>query len=53
MFENFMVIIAIVVVLWLVGFAVYLYTSRQQQDITTQIDDLKAMLDADGKDAKN
>ena len=53
MFENFTVIVAIIIVLWLGGFGVYLYTSRQQQDLTTQIDDLKRKLDAEGKDAKN
>ena len=53
MFENLTVIIAIVVILWLIGFGVYLYTSRQQKDLSTQINDLKEMLDAEGKNAKD
>ena len=53
MFENLMVIVAIIVVMWLVGFGIYLNTSRKQQDLTAQINDLKAMLDAEGPDAKD
>jgi len=52
MFENLMVIVAIVVILWLVGFAVYLYASRQQQDLTAQIEDLRQLLNGEGEDAE-
>jgi hypothetical protein len=45
MFENLMVIVIIVVILWLIGFAIYLYASRQQQDLTAQMDNLKRQLD--------
>jgi heme/copper-type cytochrome/quinol oxidase subunit 2 len=52
MFENLMVIVVIVVILWLVGFAVYLYASRQQQDLTAQIEDLRQLLNGEGEDAE-
>ena len=53
MFENLMVIVAIVIILWLIGFAVYLYASRQQQDLTAQVEALRQLLDAEGEDAEN
>lgn len=53
MFENLMVIVVIVVVLWLIGFAIYLVATRQQQDLMSQIEDLKKILDAEGEDAKD
>ena len=53
MFENLMVIVVIVVVLWLIGFAIYLVATRQQQDLMSQIEDLKEILDAEGEDAKD
>lgn len=52
MFENLIVIVAIVVILWLIGFAVYLYASRQQQDLNAQIEDLRHLLNAEGEDAE-
>lgn len=52
MFENLIVIVVIVVILWLVGFAVYLYASRQQQDLTAQIEDLRKLLNGEGEDAE-
>ena len=51
MFENLMIIVVIVVVLWLIGFALYLYASRQQQELKAQIEDLRQLLDAEGEDA--
>lgn len=53
MFENLMVIVVIVVVLWLIGFAAYLYATRQQKDLMSQINDLKQILDTEGEDAKD
>jgi hypothetical protein len=53
MFENLMVIVAIVVILWLAGFTVYLYASRQQEDLTDQIEDLRHLLNGIGEDAEN
>ena len=53
MFENLMVIVAIVVILWLVGFAIYLYASRQQQDLAAQIEDLRQLLNGEGEDAES
>ena len=52
MFENLMIVVAIVVVLWLIGFAAYLYASRQQQDLTARIENIKKLLDAEGEDAQ-
>ncbi len=53
MFENLIIVVVIIVVLWLVSFGVYFYSTRQQQGLTTQIDDLKNTLDREGQDAKN
>lgn len=52
MFENLMVIVVIVVVLWLAGFGAYFYATRQQQNLSGQIDELKKKLDGEGKDAE-
>ena len=52
MFENLMVIVVIVVVLWLAGFGIYLYATRQQQDLMSQIEDLKKRLDGEGENGK-
>jgi hypothetical protein len=53
MFDNLMFIVAIIVILWLGGFTAYLYATRQQQDLSSQIDDLKKMFGTEGKDAKD
>ena len=41
------VIIVIVLVLWLGGFAYYLYLSRKQENIAESLDSVKRMLDKD------
>ncbi len=45
MFENLTVVIVIILILWVVGFAVYMFANRQQVDLDKEITALNAMLD--------
>ncbi len=45
------VIIVIVFVLWLGGFAYYLYLSRKQESIAESLDSVKNLLDKDLADS--
>lgn len=44
MFENLIIVAIIAAVLWLGGYAFYVYISRQQQDIAHDIQSLEDML---------
>lgn len=45
MFENLLVVAIIAMVLWLASYGIYLYTSRQQQDIARDIEAVEEMLE--------
>lgn len=45
--DNFTLVAIIIIVFWLAAIAFYLYLSRQQREISEEIDDLKARLDED------
>jgi len=45
MFENFILVGAIIAIFWVVVFAIYLYTSRQQRSIAEEIDVVQEKLD--------
>jgi len=47
MLENFTFIIVVVSVLWIGIYLFYLYTSRQQQNISEELGSLQEQLDAD------
>lgn len=47
MFENYLLIAVVIIVLWLVGFGAYLVSSRRQRDIETEIIKLDDMLNND------
>ena len=48
MFENLVLIAVIVIVLWLISFAVYLYASRQHRDLEQATDSVRQLLEQDG-----
>ena len=43
--DNFVLIAAIISVLWIATIAFYIYTVRQQRDIVENIDELRVKLD--------
>jgi hypothetical protein len=47
MFEDFLVVTILVAVFWLGAYGYYVYTSRQQQDIISEIESLKEKLGPD------
>ncbi|MCP4419719.1 MAG: YdgA family protein [Chloroflexi bacterium] len=44
MFDNLMLVIIIIVVLWLGLYSYYWFTSRQQKDIADQVEQLQRKL---------
>ncbi len=53
MFENWSLIVALIVILWLGAFSYYLYTSRQQKGIADELERLQNKLDEDEKRSKS
>lgn len=53
MFENLMFVAIVVSVLWLASYGIYMYTSRQHQDIAQNIDTIEKMLGPDQTDENN
>jgi hypothetical protein len=45
MFENLMLVVVLIVILWLGAFGYYLYTSRQQKEIIDDLERLNKKLD--------
>ena len=43
--DNFTLIAVIIIVLWLAAIGFYFYISRQQRDISEEIDDIREKLD--------
>ena len=50
--DNLTLIALFIVVLWLAAIGYYLYTSRQQNAISHEIDELREMLGEDGEQTK-
>jgi len=51
--DNLTLIAIIIMVLWLGAIGYYFYTSRQQNAISHEIDDLKEMLGEDSKQSES
>ncbi len=51
MFENFLPVAIVIIVMWVGVLAYYLLTSRRQGDLQGNIESLRAMLDDDRQDA--
>lgn len=49
MFDNLLLVIIIIVILWLGAYGYYWVTSHQQKNIADQIEQLKQKLDEDEK----
>lgn len=49
MFENYLLIAIVIIILWVAGFAFYLFTSRQQRDLEDEVEDLRKMLGGEAK----
>lgn len=49
MFENLTLIAVVISILWLASYAVYLYSSRQQNDLLHDIDNLQRKLEDTSK----
>ncbi len=47
MFENFLPVAIVIIVMWVGVVAYYLVTSRQQRDLQDNIESLREMLDND------
>lgn len=47
MLENLIIVAAIIIVVWLASFAIYMRTSRQQHDLEKDLQRLQAKLDQD------
>ena len=52
MFQNLMLVAAVVVVLWLIIFGLYLALSRRQPDIAAQMKALEDQLDRAEREAE-
>lgn len=47
MLENLIIVAAIIMIVWLVSFAIYMRTSHQQQDLEKDLQRLQAKLERD------
>ena len=45
MFDNLLLTSILIIILWVVGFGFYLYTSRQQRSLQDEVENLEQMLD--------
>lgn len=42
--ERYLLISLVIIGFWLIGFAIYLFTSNRQRDLESEIDQVDAML---------
>lgn len=49
MFEQYILIAVIIIVVWLVGFVAYMLISKGQRDLESDINEISEMLGDDGQ----
>ncbi|MCI0395447.1 MAG: hypothetical protein L0332_04170 [Chloroflexi bacterium] len=53
MFDNFTVLVVIIILLWMAGLGYYLVVSRRQKELSKDLEELRRMLDETGKEQEN